>query len=93
MSLQDIVGKNCIFLVKHFPFALYHIKSLKMSFGIHKSSFSLFTALKSTTYSQIFPAQNIGNEWEWPVTSDGGSSVSAQSSIADNHMGFTENQK
>ena len=27
--------------------------SLEMSFGIHKSSFSLFTALKSTTYSQI----------------------------------------
>lgn len=33
--------------------------SLEMSFGIHKSSFSLFTALKSTTYSQILSKLKI----------------------------------
>ena len=64
MSLQDIVGKNCIFLVKHFPFALlYHNMSLKMSFGIHKSSFFTFHGPKKhNIFSNIFQAQNIGIE-------------------------------
>ena len=61
-----------------------------MSFGIHKSSFFTFHGPKKhNIFSNIFQAQNIGIEWEWPVTRDRGSSVRAHSSGPNNHKGFT----